>query len=276
MSPQYQEKQGIVIHTLLVCYSLYAWTVAIFIGICGLAVVLFIPSVWHRRVVVKMLARIGLFLSGIRCSSKNVDFIRQGDVQVLVSNHTSFLDVVVYTALLPAHVTFIAKKELEFSFLIGRFLRSIRTLFLERSNLRVGRKDLRSIERAVESGLTVLFFPEGTFVAEPGLRIFKAGAFRVAAATGTPVVPVAINGARRIFRDTNLLLRPGRVSIEVFEPRFLYKFDSTARDKARKLKMYARNTILQGIEESDATLIRDKPSESAEPHSSEELLQSLS
>ena len=61
-------------------------------------------------------------------------------------------------------------------------------------------------------------FPEGTFVAAPGLLPFRLGAFRAAVETGRPVVPVAIGGTRRILPADTLLLRPGRITVTIGRP----------------------------------------------------------
>ncbi|MCA9718922.1 MAG: 1-acyl-sn-glycerol-3-phosphate acyltransferase, partial [Myxococcales bacterium] len=63
-----------------------------------------------------------------------------------------------------------------------------------------------------------LLFPEGTFSAEIGVRPFKLGAFRLAAETGVPVVPVAIRGSRQALRDGTWLPRRVPIEVEVLEP----------------------------------------------------------
>jgi len=57
------------------------------------------------------------------------------------------------------------------------------------------------VEEAARKGALPLFFPEGTFDRQPGLRDFRMGAFLVAARTGLPIVPLGIRGARSILRD---------------------------------------------------------------------------
>jgi len=64
----------------------------------------------------------------------------------------------------------------------------------------------------------VLVFPEGTFAAAAGLRPFRLGAFKTAVETGTPVVPVALRGARRVLRDGSWLPRAGSVLAWVGAP----------------------------------------------------------
>ena len=59
----------------------------------------------------------------------------------------------------------------------------------------------------------MVFFPEGTFQRASGLQPFKLGAFVIAAETGTPLVPVMLNGTRSLLRDKAWL--PTRSEIRV-------------------------------------------------------------
>ena len=70
----------------------------------------------------------------------------------------------------------------------------------------------------LRQGESLFVFPEGTFVAAPGLLPFRLGAFRAAVETGRPVVPVAISGTRRILPADTLLLRPGRITVTIGQP----------------------------------------------------------
>ena len=51
-----------------------------------------------------------------------------------------------------------------------------------------------------------------------GLRPFRLGAFKVAVDTGARVVPVALQGTRRVLRGAHVVPRPGRVRLWVGAP----------------------------------------------------------
>jgi 1-acyl-sn-glycerol-3-phosphate acyltransferase len=74
------------------------------------------------------------------------------------------------------------------------------------------------MEEFLRNGESVFVFPEGTFTKEDGVRPFQLGAFKAAAATGVPIVPVALAGTRKILRDGSYLPRPGNVTITVLPP----------------------------------------------------------
>jgi 1-acyl-sn-glycerol-3-phosphate acyltransferase len=52
---------------------------------------------------------------------------------------------------------------------------------------------------AVNAGLSVAVFPEGKRAEQTGLRRFRGGAFELAERTGTPILPVVLDGTRFIL-----------------------------------------------------------------------------
>ena len=72
--------------------------------------------------------------------------------------------------------------------------------------------------RTLDAGRNVLFFPEGTFTAAAGMRPFRLGAFKAAAESGAPVVPIALRGTRQVLRAGDWRPRPGRVAVWIGPP----------------------------------------------------------
>jgi 1-acyl-sn-glycerol-3-phosphate acyltransferase len=68
------------------------------------------------------------------------------------------------------------------------------------------------------SGISVVIFPEGTRSLDGRLLPFKRGGFLLAVKTGTPIVPVTINGSRHILPKSAWRLRPGIVEVDISEP----------------------------------------------------------
>jgi 1-acyl-sn-glycerol-3-phosphate acyltransferase len=75
----------------------------------------------------------------------------------------------------------------------------------------------RATER-LRGGVSLLVFPEGTFVRAPGLRPFRLGAFKAAAEARRPVVPIGIRGTREILPADTWLPRPGPITIAIGPP----------------------------------------------------------
>ena len=109
---------------------------------------------------------------------------------VLVANHISYFDPVVLASLLP--LTAVAKREVCGWPLVGELSRKLGTLYVTRECAHSGARCLRQARRALEGGVSVLVFPEGTTPQGECVLPFKRGIFGIAARAGVPVVPVCI------------------------------------------------------------------------------------
>jgi len=94
-------------------------------------------------------------------------------------------------------------------------LKRIGSEFVDRFNRHGGGMDVRRLLKAADAGQALAFFPEGTFLAEPGLGKFHSGAFTIAARVNLAVVPLAIKGTRQVLPSGRFLPRPGRIDIHV-------------------------------------------------------------
>lgn len=187
---------------------------------------------------------------------RGLDQLLPGQPCVVVANHSSYLDGVILIATLPVPFAFVAKAELEQSFIARIFLRRIGAVFVERFDKQRGVADARRIAQKVLAGHSLLFFPEGTFTRMPGLLPFHMGAFVAAAEAGAPVVPVTIRGTRSILRANTWYPQAGTVSVHIAEPVWPAGTDWPA---AVKLRNATRTTILQHVAEPDLAL--EKPLE---------------
>jgi 1-acyl-sn-glycerol-3-phosphate acyltransferase len=168
------------------------------------------------------LARFGsgaaLRLAGCRLEADGLERLRRRGTMVLAANHASYADVAVLVALLPVDFLFVAKREVLRYPVVRAFVRRCGHLTVDRWDARQSVTDADVVVSTLRKGRTVLFFPEGTFVAATGLRPFRLGAFAAAAFAGVPVVPLALRGTRRVLRGDWGLPRPGHVSLRVGEP----------------------------------------------------------
>jgi 1-acyl-sn-glycerol-3-phosphate acyltransferase len=163
-------------------------------------------------------SRAALRVLGCRLSTEGLERLPRSGSFVIAANHASYSDVAALLALLPVDFLFVAKREVHGYPLIGRFVRRCGHLTVDRWDALQGVADAELVDHALHAGEHVLFFPEGTFHAATGLRPFRLGAFKAAAAAGVPVVPVGLRGTRRVMRGEWKLPRPARVSLHVGEP----------------------------------------------------------
>ena len=109
---------------------------------------------------------------------------------VIVSNHPSLIDVVIFVALVPKTL-FVAKHALVHNPFMAFVVRP--------ASLPDDERLPEAARRRLEEGWNVLVFPEGTRSPESGLRPFRRGAAQVALRCSAPVEMVAIRQSRRIL-----------------------------------------------------------------------------
>jgi 1-acyl-sn-glycerol-3-phosphate acyltransferase len=137
---------------------------------------------------------------------------------VLVSNHASYLDGPILVAALPRPCVFVAKRELQSQRVAGAYLRRIGAVFVERFETAGAVEGAQAMADVLARGESLLVFPEGTFIAEPGLLPFHLGAFLVAAGAGVPVVPLAIRGDREALPGGTWWLRHAPLQVDILAP----------------------------------------------------------
>ncbi|BDC45762.1 AMP-binding protein [Paraburkholderia terrae] len=169
---------------------------------------------------------------------------------ILVSNHTSYLDVVVLASVMLAPIRFVAKHELEKQWLVGRLLRRLGTCFVERDNFSSSVADEQKLVQLTAQGERLLYFPEGSFTRAAGLRAFHLGAFRAACLADRAVVPIALDGTRALLPDGNWIPARGRVTVTACAPLEPDASDLTAM---ARLRDRTRASILAHCREGDTS-----------------------
>jgi len=111
----------------------------------------------------------------------------------LVSNHVSYLDILVLGTELPC--IFVAKAEIDRWPLFGALCRSVNTIFIDRKAKRELHRILGEIETTLAAGQGVVIFPEGT--SGPGDRVmpFRSPLLDLPARLGRPVAWAALSYA---------------------------------------------------------------------------------
>lgn len=149
----------------------------------GLLVLLLLPVAgrlagwWYRRF---------LRLLGVRVQVRG----RPPEGGVLgVSNHVSWLDIIVLGSLVDA--AFVSKAEVGGWPLVGRFARHTGTVFFPRGAHRTGEAG-EALRAAMAAGRCAILFPEATTNADLMPDRFHARLFAAAIETGHPVQPIAV------------------------------------------------------------------------------------
>src|SRR5882762_265455 len=240
--------RGLLLAPLRFAYGIYAIAVFLVMALCTLLATLFLPGVQRRRAAARAGARAFLWVAGMPLTVRCLDRLPDGQC-VVVSNHASYIDGVVFTAALPPRFGFVIKREMNNVPLAGFLLRRLGSEFVERFNRNRGAADARRVLRNAVSGNSLVFFPEGTFSRDPGLLKFHTGAFLTAARAGCPVVPATVKGTRVALSPKGGLPRPGRIVVEILAPVMVAAESSEIA--ASQLRDQAREAILEELGEPD-------------------------
>lgn len=139
---------------------------------------------------------------------------------VLASNHVSYLDFI-FAGLAAKDskrfVRFMAKEAVFTNKLSGPLMRGMRHVPVDRD---AGMAGFRAALQALKDGEVIGVFPEATISRSYTVKEIKSGAIRLAQATGTPLIPVAVWGGQRFFTKGNprSIVRHRPISISVGEP----------------------------------------------------------
>lgn len=165
---------------------------------------------------------------------EGLEQVQKGKPYVVVCNHQSMLDILIFLARLPLHFKFIAKRELFRIPFFGWHLALARYIPLKRGDPQSGKDCLLKAQEWLQKGISVVFFPEGTRSPDGEIHEFKPGAFKLALEEKCDILPMVIAGTReaipkyawQIKRDTLL-------SLKILDPVSISKSSTTSVDHLR-------------------------------------------
>lgn len=228
-------------------YSAWSWAALGILAVPVWILVNILPGLPLRWRIVHWSGRLLALLTGTRLTGELEKLRKLPEGCIIVCNHASYLDSLVLAALIPVPVSFVAKAELMNVRVLKRFLTRLGVEPVGRTDAGSSVSDSRRIAEDAE-GRRLVFFPEGSFDAAPGLRPFHMGAFMTAAVLKEAVVPVAIQGTRRKLPADRWNPRPGPVSVVIGDP---IKPEGDDWKSAVQLRDRARKTMVEMSGEPD-------------------------
>ena len=197
------------------------------------------------------LARVVFAAQGLRFDLRGDENVPRRGGAVMAINHVGYLDFTYagYAAH-PARrlVRFMAKEEVFHHRLSGPLMRGMHHIPVDRE---AGAGSYRSAVDALRAGEIVGVFPEATISRSFELKDFKAGAVRMAAEAGVPVLPTVIWGSQRVWtkgRPKRLGRTKVAISVWTGEPMAVAESDDpiavteTLRDRMSTLLHQAQET----------------------------------
>ena len=136
---------------------------------------------------------------------------------VFVSNHCSYIDIILSYVAMPQYFVFVGKQELDKAPLFRIFFRRMNILVKRSSNVDSHRAYKLTGEK-IDKGQSVFIFPEATISSNGILIPFKNGAFKLAIDKQVPIVPLVFPDNWRLLQNGGFLTshgKPGRARVIV-------------------------------------------------------------
>ncbi len=170
---------------------------------------LYFAKVWSRVIFV---------VGGIRWQMVVSDRLELSKSYLYLSNHESLTDILALYATLPQKVVMVAKRSLFILPVFSWGMWMAGFIFIDRKNTKVAYARLRSADKLIRKGRSVLVFPEGTRGDGGELLKLKRGGFALAQAAQIEVVPVGISGTAQVLPRDSFPVYPGSIAVCIGEP----------------------------------------------------------
>ncbi len=132
---------------------------------------------------------------------------------ILISNHRSFVDQVVVAAMTPAAFTMPAHERYLKMPLLGSMLKNIGFIKVQGGHLT--EEEQQKLDSMLTSGWSFYVFPEGTRGSGQNLLPFRGGAFRMAARTNAPILPIYLFNTEYVLSKNRSLLEIKKPTIYI-------------------------------------------------------------
>ena len=166
----------------------------------------------------KLWAYTMLAISFVRTEIKNKAKLMKGTSYIIISNHQSLFDILAVVTTLGIQFRWFIKKEVLKIPIFGYALYASRNIFIDRSNTARAIESINKGINRLPKDASVMVFAEGTRSPDGQIHEFKKGGFMAAIAHKIPILPVTVNGSRRVMPKGSLVVKPGKIQVVIGDP----------------------------------------------------------
>lgn len=167
----------------------------------------------------RLWGRINLYAAGVRVRLSGIENINPEQAYIYASNHQSLFDILAVLGKLPVQFRWLAKQELFEIPILGHAMAAIGYIPIDRRDRNKAFSSLNKAAVQVQSGTSIVIFPEGTRSSDGKLQTFKKGGFILAIHSQQPIVPVSISGSYRILaKNAGWKIDPDEIHMTVGIP----------------------------------------------------------
>jgi 1-acyl-sn-glycerol-3-phosphate acyltransferase len=179
----------------------------------------------------RLFARNIMRLAGVRLRVEAAPQFDPGRTCIFISNHVNLFDPFVLYSTIPQ---FFRGWELESHFRIpvyGWLMKRFGNIPVpDQKTPGSLRRLIQQTRQALDSGTSLMVFPEGKRTRDGHVQPFQPGIFRVIRDLGLPIVPVSMVGAYEFNHKGSYLLRPSIISVRLHPPIETKGLDAAARE----------------------------------------------
>jgi 1-acyl-sn-glycerol-3-phosphate acyltransferase len=137
---------------------------------------------------------------------------------ILCPKHQSAWETLAFPTLMPHPLCYVFKRELLWVPFFGWAIGRLDMIHIDRSKRNLAwSKVAEQGKRFMEHGNWVIMFPEGTRIPRGQQGAYKTGASRLAVATNTPILPIAVASAR-CWPKNSFVKYPGVIDVSIGPP----------------------------------------------------------
>jgi 1-acyl-sn-glycerol-3-phosphate acyltransferase len=235
----------------LIVRALVLWAVSgvHFFVVCTLLVLLAVfvdprkndaPQRWFFRNVLRLI--------GVKFEVRRAPGFDAARTSLFICNHVSLFDAFVIYSAIPQ---FVRGFELESHFKIpayGWMMKRFGNVPVPDDSSRAGLEEMiRRTKKALDDGISLIAFAEGSRTRDGHIGPFKKGIFRMAQQFGAPIVPMSIVGSFHFHRTGDWMIYPGKIIV------FLHDTIETRdlrRDQVEELRERVQRIVTAPVEKS--------------------------
>ena len=168
-----------------------------------------------------MMATVGdlvVKMAGLQLSVKGEEHLWSKRPAVFMLNHQSTVDMFVAAKLIRKDAVGIAKKELKNFPILGQLMTAAGVIFIDRQDKDKAIEAMKPAVEALQTGTSIIIFPEGTRSKSKKLGTFKKGAFHLAMEAGVPIIPIILRNAFDAMPSGSNVFRATAIEVKVLEP----------------------------------------------------------
>lgn len=156
---------------------------------------------------------------GWKVQIRGLQYIEQAksNAFIIIANHQSAADIfALFTTWL--QFRWLSKASVFSLPMVGQCMRWAGYVPVERGDHKSHKKALDKSRYWVEQNVSMLFFPEGSRSKDGVLKPFKTGAFRLSIDTGVAILPIVIEGTKKMISKHSIIPNPSEVLISALPP----------------------------------------------------------